>query len=60
MLITACGQLSRPALPSIPGIERQFLDRDGRVVQRFPDATPFTSWDAVFHHLLAAFPSDSR
>jgi 2-polyprenyl-6-methoxyphenol hydroxylase-like FAD-dependent oxidoreductase len=42
---------------SIPGVERQFLDRDGRVAQRFPDATPFTSWDAVFHQLLAAFPS---
>src|SRR4029453_8519780 len=40
------------ALPlSIPGVERQLLDRDGRVIQRFPDSTPFTSWDAVFHQL---------
>jgi 2-polyprenyl-6-methoxyphenol hydroxylase-like FAD-dependent oxidoreductase len=44
---------------SIPGVERQFLDRDGRVVQRFPDSTPFTSWDAVFHQLRAAFPDAS-
>jgi len=44
---------------SIPGVERQFLDRDGRVIQRFPDSTPFTSWDAVFHQLRAAFPNDS-
>jgi len=43
---------------SIPGVERQFLDRDGRVIQRFPDSTPFTSWDAVFHQLRAAFPND--
>jgi 2-polyprenyl-6-methoxyphenol hydroxylase-like FAD-dependent oxidoreductase len=44
---------------SIPGVERQFLDRDGRVIQRFPDSTPFTSWDAVFNQLRAAFPNDS-
>src|SRR5258708_7501430 len=43
---------------SIPGVERQFLDRDGRVIQRFPDSTPFTSWDAVFHQLRAAFPNE--
>src|SRR5262249_3611069 len=43
---------------SIAGVERQFLDRDGRVIQRFPDSTPFTSWDAVFHQLRAAFPND--
>lgn len=43
---------------SIPGVERQFLDREGRVLQRFPDSTPFTSWDAVFHQLRAAFPDD--
>src|SRR5215813_1940433 len=43
---------------SIPGVERQFLDRDGRVIQRFPDSTPFTSWDAVFHQLRAAFPDE--
>jgi 2-polyprenyl-6-methoxyphenol hydroxylase-like FAD-dependent oxidoreductase len=41
---------------SLPGVERQFLDRSGRVIQRFPDSTPFTSWDAVFHQLRAAFP----
>src|SRR5215469_2626775 len=41
---------------SIPEVERQFLDRHGRVIQRFPDSTPFTSWDAVFHQLRAAFP----
>ena len=44
---------------SIPRVERQFLDRHGRVIQRFPDSTPFTSWDAVFHQLRAAFPDDS-
>jgi 2-polyprenyl-6-methoxyphenol hydroxylase-like FAD-dependent oxidoreductase len=43
---------------SIPGVERQFLDREGRVIRRFPDSTPFTSWDAVFHQLRAAFPDD--
>jgi 2-polyprenyl-6-methoxyphenol hydroxylase-like FAD-dependent oxidoreductase len=43
---------------SIPGVERQFLDRQGRVIQRFPDSTPFTSWDAVFHQLRAAFPDE--
>lgn len=43
---------------SIPGIERQFLDREGRVMQRFPDSTPFTSWDAVFHQLREAFSND--
>src|SRR5260370_13463642 len=41
---------------SLPGVERQFLDRDGRVIQRFPDSTPFTSWEAVFHHLRDRFP----
>src|SRR5260370_19939139 len=41
---------------SLPGVERHFLDRDGRVIQRFPDSTPFTSWDAVFHQLREAFP----
>src|SRR5271167_1584173 len=44
---------------SIPGVERQFLDRDGRVIQRFPDSTPFTSWDAVFHQLRYAFPESA-
>lgn len=44
---------------SIPGVERQFLDRQGRVIQRFPDSTPFTSWDAVFHQLRAAFPDEA-
>lgn len=44
---------------SIPGVERQFLDRDGRVIQRFPDSTPFTSWDAVFHQLRTVFPDDA-
>jgi 2-polyprenyl-6-methoxyphenol hydroxylase-like FAD-dependent oxidoreductase len=43
---------------SLPGVERQFLDRDGRVIQRFPDSTPFTSWEAVFHQLRAAFPNE--
>lgn len=43
---------------SLPGVERQFLDRSGRVIQRFPDSTPFTSWDAVFHQLRAAFPDE--
>src|SRR5258705_4648115 len=43
---------------SVPGVERQFLDRDGRVIQRFPDSTPFTSWEAVFHQLRAAFPNE--
>src|SRR5260370_25902846 len=41
---------------SLPGVERQFLDRDGRVIQRFPDSTPFSSWDAVFQQLREAFP----
>jgi 2-polyprenyl-6-methoxyphenol hydroxylase and related FAD-dependent oxidoreductases len=44
---------------SLPGVERQFLDRNGRVIQRFPDSTPFTSWDAVFHQLRAAFPDEA-
>lgn len=44
---------------SIPAVERQFLDRQGRVIQRFADSTPFTSWDAVFHQLRAAFPDES-
>ena len=43
---------------SIPGVERQFLDQSGHVIQAFPDATPFTSWDAVFHQLRAAFPDE--
>lgn len=43
---------------SVPGSERQFLDREGRVIRRFPDPTPFTSWDAVYHRLYAAFPND--
>lgn len=43
---------------SIPGVERQFLDRQGRVIQRLPDSTPFTSWDAVFHQLRSAFPDE--
>lgn len=42
---------------SIPGVERQFLDRDGRVIQRFPDSTPFTSWDAVFISYALPFPT---
>jgi 2-polyprenyl-6-methoxyphenol hydroxylase-like FAD-dependent oxidoreductase len=44
---------------SLPGVERQFLDRDGKVIQRYPDSTPFTSWEAVFHQLHAAFPEES-
>jgi 2-polyprenyl-6-methoxyphenol hydroxylase-like FAD-dependent oxidoreductase len=40
-------------------VERQFLDRSGQVIQRFPDSTPFTSWDAVFHQLRAAFPDEA-
>jgi 2-polyprenyl-6-methoxyphenol hydroxylase-like FAD-dependent oxidoreductase len=44
---------------SLTGVERQFLDRKGRVVQRFADSTPFTSWDAVFHQLRAAFPDEA-
>jgi 2-polyprenyl-6-methoxyphenol hydroxylase-like FAD-dependent oxidoreductase len=28
------------------------------VIQRFPDSTPFTSWEAVFHQLRAAFPNE--
>lgn len=44
---------------SLPGIERQFLDRSGTVIQRFPDSTPFTSWDAVFHQLRATFPDEA-
>src|SRR2546428_6686855 len=43
---------------SLPGVERQFLDRSGRVIQRFPDSTPFTSWDAVFYQLRAVFPDE--
>jgi 2-polyprenyl-6-methoxyphenol hydroxylase-like FAD-dependent oxidoreductase len=43
---------------SIPGVERQFLDRDGNVIRAFPDSTPFTSWDAVFHQLRTAFPDE--
>jgi 2-polyprenyl-6-methoxyphenol hydroxylase-like FAD-dependent oxidoreductase len=43
---------------SIPGVERQFLDRNGKVIQRFADSTPFTSWDAVFDQLRAAFPEE--
>ena len=41
---------------SNPDVERQFLDREGRVIQRCPDPRPFTSWDAAFHQLRAAFP----
>ena len=41
---------------SLRGVERQFLDRNGQVISRFPDATPFTSWDAVYHQLQGAFP----
>jgi 2-polyprenyl-6-methoxyphenol hydroxylase-like FAD-dependent oxidoreductase len=40
-------------------VERQFLDRQGRVIQRFADSTLFTSWDAVFHQLRAAFPDEA-
>src|SRR5258708_17413769 len=36
---------------SLPGVERQFLDRDGRGIQRFPYSTPLTSLDAVFQQL---------
>lgn len=43
---------------TLRGVERQFLDRDGRVIQRFPDSTPFTSWEAVFHQLREAFPNE--
>jgi 2-polyprenyl-6-methoxyphenol hydroxylase-like FAD-dependent oxidoreductase len=43
---------------SIPGVERQFLDQSGRVIRKFPDSTPFTSWDAVFHQLRSAFPNE--
>lgn len=53
--MAAHGIAARATL-SVPGVERQFLDREGRVIQRFPDSTPFTSWDAVFHQLRAAFP----
>src|SRR5258705_4449844 len=42
----------------LPGVERQFLDRDGRVIQRFPDSTPFTSWEAGFQQLRAAVPNE--
>lgn len=45
-------------LISVSGIERQFLDQQGCVIHSFPDSTPFTSWDAVFHRLRAAFPDD--
>lgn len=54
----AAHEIATVATLSLPGVERQFLDRDGRVLQRFPDATPFTSWDAVFHQLRTAFPDD--
>jgi len=50
--------IAAQATLSVPGVERQFLDRDGRVIQRFPDSTPFTSWEAVFHQLRAAFPNE--
>ena len=50
--------IAAQATLSLPGVERQFLDRDGRVIQRFPDSTPFTSWEAVFHQLRAAFPNE--
>jgi 2-polyprenyl-6-methoxyphenol hydroxylase-like FAD-dependent oxidoreductase len=43
---------------TLPGLERQVLDRDGHVLQRFPDATPFTSWEAVYHQLRVAFPAE--
>ncbi len=55
--VTAHG-IAALATLSIPGVERQFLDRKGRVIRRFPNSTPFTSWDAVFHQLRAAFPDD--
>src|SRR2546428_13849851 len=48
--------IAAPATLSLPGVERQFLDRDGRVIQRFPASTPCTSWEAVFHQLSAALP----
>lgn len=44
---------------SLPGLERQFLDRSGKVIQRFPDSTPFTSWEAVFQQLRTAFPDEA-
>src|SRR5574337_803843 len=40
--MTTHGIAARATL-SIPGVERQFLDRQGRVIQRFADSTPFTS-----------------
>lgn len=43
---------------TLRGVERQFLDRDGRVIQRYPDSTPFTSWEAVYHQLREAFPKE--
>jgi len=39
--MAAQGITALPTL-SIPGVERQFLDREGQVIQRFPDSTPFT------------------
>jgi 2-polyprenyl-6-methoxyphenol hydroxylase-like FAD-dependent oxidoreductase len=43
---------------TLRGVERQFLDREGKVIQRYPDSTPFTSWEAVFHQLREAFPNE--
>src|ERR1700687_6183269 len=43
---------------TLRGVERQFLDREGKVIQRYPDSTPFTSWEAVFHRLREAFPNE--
>lgn len=48
--------IATQATLSLSGIERQFLDQRGEVIQHFPDLTPFTSWDAVFHQLYEAFP----
>ena len=50
--------IATTATLSVPGVERQFLKRDGGILSRMPDSTPFTSWDAVFHQLRAAFPDD--
>ncbi len=50
--------IATQATLSLAGVERQFLDRRGDVIQRFPDSTPFTSWDAVFHQLHEAFPAE--
>src|SRR5262245_628957 len=41
---------------SIPGVERQFLDRQGQVIQRFADSTPSPRGTRCFISCAQRFP----